>query len=124
RRMVFVGNIDFWSRFVTLSRMLALSLDPVTATLLVDVRPRSKKSRTLFGARTHGAGWPLLHHWTIGRPSILVPQLRLRLSLVPPPLASYHANCPPEPCPYTSWNSGSLSGVSNVRFCEAVTPSP
>src|SRR5690349_21475514 len=101
--MVFVGSIPFSSIFVKPSRTSALSLDAVTPTLVVEVRPVWKKSRTRFGCGSHGAGCPLLHHCTISRPSIGGPQLRLTLSLMPPPLPSLYAYCPPEPWPYWFW---------------------
>src|SRR5688572_7428057 len=97
------------SSLLSESRMFARSPDPESATLLVKVRPVSKKFRTLFGCATQGVGMQLppvsrgLLNWQIRRPSSGGPQLSSVPSLVPAPVPSTYSNAPPEPCPNWFW---------------------
>src|SRR6185437_2901643 len=106
--------MPFCSMSVRPRRTSALSLDAVSAPLVVDVFPVLKKSRRLLGCGVHGAGCPPLHHCWMRRPSIGGPQLRLTLSEIPPPLPSTYSYAPLEPWPYLFCRLGRRSGFSNV----------
>jgi hypothetical protein len=110
------GSMPSWFMFESDSRTFASSPPVASETLVLAVRPVSKKSRTLFGCATNGAGSSPYNGWTIISPA----------SSRGPQLSSVVAwKFPREPWPYRFWYSGSRSGVleRHVR-ARAVIPMP
>src|SRR3989454_12690117 len=99
------------------------SVPPLTAAVLVTVKPVRKNASMLSGWEIHGVGVhpgvpaPGLVNWQIVRPgtSSFGPQLWSAPSLTPAPEQFLHENDPPAPWPYWFCQSGRIDGRSHVR---------
>src|SRR6188474_1200605 len=90
RWKLLLGNTPLTLSAPSERRPYALSVPPLTPTVVAAVTPVAKKSLTLSGCAIHGVGVQLLVpapglvNWQISRPSSLGPQLSSTPSFTPP----------------------------------------